>query len=83
MPAADRRSASDSGRHSGSEATKAARAPVFACASMKARAVTSHVSGFIEATVGMSRISMPMSKPPDSAAAKVAASLSSWFQMKV
>ena len=43
----------------------------------KARAVTSQAAGFILGWVGVSRISMPTSKPPASTAEKVAVSLSS------
>ena len=68
---------------SDSVATTAARAPVALAAAANARAVVVHDWGFIFGCVGVSRITMPASKPPFSTAVKVASSLSGWPQMKV
>ena len=66
-----------------SEATTAARAPVAFEAAAMARAVVAQLSGFIFGWVGVSRITMPTSKPPFSTSVKVAVSFSGWPQMKV
>ena len=55
----------------------AARAPVAIAACFKQRAVTSQVAGFMRGLVGMSRITKPASKPPESTAEKVAVSFAS------
>ncbi len=48
-----------------------------------ARAVMAQESGFILGCVGVSRMTMPTSKPPFSTSVKVAVSFSGWPQMKV
>ena len=82
-PDSESSSASGSGMPSDSEATTAARAPVAFDAAAMARAVVAQASGFILGWVGVSRITMPTSKPPFSTSVKVAVNLSGWPQMKV
>ena len=82
-PRLESSSASGSGMPSGKEETTAARAPVACDAAAMARAVVTQLAGFIFGCVGVSRITMPTSKPPFSTSVKVAMSFSGWPQMKV